>query len=183
MSDTMVQYEGIGLAAIQVGVPKRILLANPGKPRSAKVEAAREPVEGDDAPKPRAKRPIGDLPTPDGEIVMINPEILDASDEMNECNEGCLSIPEMYEDVVRPARIRVAYHDLTGARHELEADGLFATVIQHELDHLNGVLFIDHISRLKRERIVRKFVKLARQERKDSEKDGSSVVSSLLANS
>ena len=134
MLETMYDAPGIGLAAIQIGVPKRVVVLDCAQKESD--------------PKP---------------IRLFNPEIVWTSDEANVHEEGCLSIPEFYEDVTRPARARVRYLDETGARQEVEWDGLLATCIQHEIDHLNGVLFIDHISRLKRERVVRKFQKLARE--------------------
>jgi len=95
--------------------------------------------------------------------VFINPEILWRSDQKAKYEEGCLSIPEFYEEVERPAQVRVKYLDLDGREQELDASGLLATCLQHEIDHLNGVLFIDHISRLKRERVVKKFAKAAKR--------------------
>ncbi len=133
MLETMYDAPGIGLAAIQVAVAKRV----------AVIDVARE----------------GDAPTP---LCLANPEIVWASDECAAYQEGCLSIPEYYEDVERPERVRVRYLDRDGKMQELEADGLLATCLQHEIDHLNGVLFIDHISRLKRERVIKKFAKSAR---------------------
>ena len=93
----------------------------------------------------------------------MNPEIVRVSEETSVYEEGCLSIPDFYAEVERPARVRVRYLDRTGAMQELEADGLLATCVQHEIDHLNGVLFIDHISRLKRERVIKRFVKDAKR--------------------
>ena len=133
MLETMYDAPGIGLAAIQVGLPLRMLV----------IDLSRE-----DEPRDPA--------------VFINPEILSSSDERNVHEEGCLSIPDYYAEVERPASIRVRYVDAGGAQHEVDADGLLATCLQHEIDHLNGVLFIDHISRLKREMVVKKFRKLAR---------------------
>ncbi|WP_332116288.1 peptide deformylase [Azorhizobium caulinodans] len=135
MLETMYDAPGIGLAAIQVGVHKRVIT----------IDIARE-----DAPK--------------NPIVLINPEVVSASEETSFYNEGCLSIPEYYEEVERPAQVTVRYQDLKGATHEIAADGLLATCLQHEIDHLNGVLFIDHLSRLKRERVIKKFTKAARRE-------------------
>lgn len=133
MLDTMYDAPGIGLAAIQVGLPVRMLV----------IDLSHED-------EPRAPR------------IFINPEILSSSDDRNVHEEGCLSIPDYYAEVERPASIKVAYVDAHGERHEIEADGLLATCLQHEIDHLNGVLFIDHISRLKRDMVVKKFRKLAR---------------------
>lgn len=135
MFDTMYDAPGIGLAAIQVGVQKRVVT----------IDIARE---GED------KNPVA----------LINPEIISVSEDFSVYNEGCLSIPEFYGEVERPARIVVRFQDLEGAVREVEADGLFATCVQHEIDHLNGVLFIDHISKLKRDRVVKKFTKMARRE-------------------
>lgn len=134
MFETMYDAPGIGLAAIQVGVPKRIVTMDLSKKDEDKVQR-----------------------------VFINPEIVWSSDEKRVHEEGCLSIPEFYEDVERPAQVRVKYLDLDGKEQELEASGLLATCIQHEIDHTNGVLFIDHISRLKRARVVKKFEKVAKR--------------------
>jgi peptide deformylase len=140
MFETMYKAPGIGLAAIQVAVPARVVVMDLSK-REENAE-------------PR---------------VFINPEIAWKSEETSHYEEGCLSIPEIHEDVERPARVKVKYFDLDGNLQEAEADGLFATCIQHEIDHLNGVLFIDHISKLKRDRIIKKFGKAAKRER--AEKD------------
>jgi peptide deformylase len=137
MFETMYEAPGIGLAAIQVGVPRRVVTMD-----LAKKEDEEEKKE------PR---------------VFINPEILWKSEEKAIYEEGCLSIPEFYEEVERPTQVRVKYLDLEGREQELEASGLLATCLQHEIDHLNGVLFIDHISRLKRERVVKKFTKAAKR--------------------
>jgi len=94
--------------------------------------------------------------------VFINPEIVAASEELSVYEEGCLSIPEYYEEVERPAQVRVRYLDLDGKVHEEDAEGLYATCIQHEIDHLNGVLFVDYLSKLKRDRVMKKFTKAAR---------------------
>jgi peptide deformylase len=134
MFETMYDAPGIGLAAIQVGVPKRIITMDLSKKDEDKVQR-----------------------------VFINPEIVWSSDEKRVHEEGCLSIPEFYEDVERPAQVRVKYLDLDGKEQELEASSLLATCIQHEIDHTNGVLFIDHISRLKRARVVKKFEKVAKR--------------------
>jgi peptide deformylase len=138
MLDTMYEAPGIGLAAIQIGVPKRMLV----------LDVARE----------------GQEPAP---MVVINPEVVWESPELSVYQEGCLSIPEYYEEVERPERIGLRFLDREGASREIEADGLLATCLQHEIDHLNGVLFIDHISRLKRDRVMKKFQKQARLADKD----------------
>jgi peptide deformylase len=135
MLETMYEAPGIGLAAIQVGVPRRIIT----------IDVAGREAEGGRAP-----------------LFLINPEILSASDERSTYEEGCLSIPDYYAEVERPASVRVRYVDREGRQQELEAEGLLATCIQHEIDHLEGRLFIDYLSRLKREMVVRKFVKAAK---------------------
>jgi peptide deformylase len=134
MFETMYEAPGIGLAAIQVGVAKRVVVMD-----LAKKDDPKEPM------------------------VFINPEVLWRSDEMAIYEEGCLSIPEFYEEVERPAKVRVIFLDLAGAEQEIEAAGLMATCLQHEIDHLNGVLFIDHISKLKRDRVIKKFTKAAKR--------------------
>ena len=138
MFDTMYDARGIGLAATQVGILQRIVVID-----------LQERESEDEPPKP-VRDPH----------VFINPELTWVSDEYAIYNEGCLSIPEQYAEVERPARCRVRWLDDKGASHEQEFDGLMATCIQHEIDHLNGVLFIDHISRLKREMVLKKLAKL-----------------------
>ena len=147
MFETMYAAPGIGLAAIQVGVAKRVVVMDLSKK--------------EDAHKPQ---------------VFINPEITWASEEKSTHEEGCLSIPEFYEEVERPTEIKVKYLDLDGKTHEITAKGLFATCFQHEIDHINGVLFIDHISKLKRDRIVKKFTKAAKAAGKTSEDQGGGLV-------
>jgi len=139
MFETMYGAPGIGLAAVQVGVPRRV-------------------VTMDLAKKDEPKNPK----------VYINPEILWASEERSTYEEGCLSIPEYYEEVERPAQVKVRYTDLDGNAQEVEANGLLATCLQHEVDHLNGVLFIDHISKLKRSRVIKKFAKAAKRETEEA---------------
>lgn len=134
MFDTMYDAPGVGLAAVQVGVPKRIVT----------VDATR----GDDEKNP---------------IAMINPEIVWESEETIAHEEGCLSIPEYLEQVVRPDRVKVRFLDLDGEKQEIDADGLLARVVQHEIDHINGVLFIDHLSKLKRDRVIKKYTKAAKR--------------------
>jgi peptide deformylase len=133
MLDTMYDAPGIGLAAIQIGVPRRMLV----------IDISREDED---------RNPV----------VFINPEILKVSDDVSAYEEGCLSIPDYYAEVERPASLTVAYIDRDGKKQTVEADGLLATCLQHEMDHLNGVLFIDHISRLKRDMVIKKFTKAAR---------------------
>ena len=133
MFDTMYDAPGIGLAAIQIGEARRIVTMD-----LAKKDEPKEPQ------------------------VFINPELISKSGDKNTHEEGCLSIPEYYEEVERPAAVRFRYLDLDGKQHEVDADGLLATCIQHEIDHLDGVLFIDHISKLKRDRVIKKFTKAAK---------------------
>jgi len=138
MLETMYEAPGIGLAAPQVGVTKRLLM----------VDVARN----EEPPAP---------------MCLVNPEILWASDESSLYDEGCLSLPEHYAEVERPAEIRVGYVDRDGKPRELEANGLLATCIQHEMDHLEGVLFVDHLSSLKRGMILRKLKKLKKSEQRE----------------
>jgi peptide deformylase len=145
MLETMYAARGIGLAATQLGIEKRILVID-----------LQERVTEDEE-KEGEGEPIRDP------HVIINPELLWVSDELSVYNEGCLSIPEQYAEVERPARCRVRWLDEQGAAHEEELDGLMATCMQHEIDHLNGVLFIDHISRLKRNMIVKKLDKMRKK--------------------
>jgi peptide deformylase len=105
--------------------------------------------------------------------VFINPEITWLSEERAKFEEGCLSIPDYYEEVERPAAVKVKYLDLAGKKHEIDAKGLLATCLQHEIDHINGVLFIDHLSKLKRDRVIKKFTKAAKNAPKDAPKDTS----------
>jgi peptide deformylase len=133
MFETMYDAPGIGLAAIQVGQPLRVVTMDLAKK--------------DDEKEPQ---------------VFINPLIVWSSEEKSVHEEGCLSIPEYYEEVERPAQVKVRYLDLDGREQEVHAEGLLATCIQHEIDHLNGVLFIDHLSKLKRDRVIKKYTKIAR---------------------
>ncbi|MDH4986342.1 peptide deformylase [Aminobacter anthyllidis] len=133
MLDTMYDAPGIGLAAIQVGEPIRMLV----------IDLAKEGEE----PAPR---------------IVINPEIVTSGEDRSIYEEGCLSIPDYYAEVERPATVRVKYLDEHGKPQEVDADGLLATCLQHEIDHLNGVLFIDYISKLKRDMVMKKFKKLAK---------------------
>ena len=135
MFETMYAAPGIGLAAIQVGVPKRLLVIDLQEPEEEGGEPVRDPR------------------------VFINPEIVQASDQEVPYTEGCLSVPDQYAEVDRPDRIRARWLDVEGKPHEEDIEGLLATCLQHEMDHLNGILFIDHLSRLKREMILKKLAK------------------------
>jgi peptide deformylase len=134
MFEAMYAAPGIGLAAIQLGEPQRVVTLDLAKKEEPK------------APQ-----------------VFINPELLWASEETRVHEEGCLSIPEYYEEVERPAEVKVRYLDLAGKPQEVDAAGMLATCLQHEIDHLNGVLFIDHLSKLKRDRVLKKFAKAAKR--------------------
>jgi len=136
MLATMYDAPGIGLAALHVGVLRRLIVMDPAK---------------DEAPK--------------SPLVMVNPAILELSEEMRTHEEGCLSIPDFTAEIERPARTRVSYIDREGKKREAELEGIWSTLVQHEIDHLNGVLFIDYLSRLKRDMVVRKFTKQKRTEK------------------
>jgi peptide deformylase len=140
MLETMYAAPGIGLAAVQIGIPQRLVVV--------------DIVRDEDKPK--------------NPMAFINPEIVWASEELREHEEGCLSIPDVFDVVKRPAEVKVRYLDREGRAQEMHCEGLLATCIQHEIDHLNGVLFIDRLSRLKRERVVRKFSKAARREKAEA---------------
>jgi peptide deformylase len=135
MLETMYDAPGIGLAAVQVGVQKRVVVIDTAKK--------------DETPQPR---------------FLLNPEIVWSDSEMSSHEEGCLSIPEYFGEVERPATVRVRLLDRDGNTQELEADGVLARVLQHEIDHLNGVLFIDYLSKLRRDRVLKKFIKAARRD-------------------
>ncbi|NKB44155.1 MAG: peptide deformylase [Alphaproteobacteria bacterium] len=140
MLETMYEAPGVGLAAPQVGVQKRIIVVDPAR--------------GKETPNPH---------------MIANPEIVWSSEETKVHEEGCLSLPLYYEDVVRPDRIRLQYLDENNAKRELEAEGFFSVVIQHEMDHLDGVLFVDHISSVKRSMILRKLKKTKKQMAQESD--------------
>jgi peptide deformylase len=138
MFETMYAAPGIGLAAIQVGVPKRLLVIDLQEEQDEEGKPVRDPR------------------------VFINPEILETSEDLQVYQEGCLSVPDQYADVERPATIRARWQDREGKVHKEQIDGLLAVCLQHEMDHLEGVLFIDHLSRLKREMVLKRLLK-ARQ--------------------
>jgi peptide deformylase len=136
MFETMYDAPGIGLAAVQVGVAKRLLVIDLQEKDEETGETINEPM------------------------VFINPEITDTSEEVTVYSEGCLSVPEQYADVARPSAIKAKWLDREGKAHEEELHGLIATCLQHEMDHLEGVLFIDHLSKLKRDMLLKKLVKM-----------------------
>lgn len=142
MFETMYDAPGIGLAAIQVGVPLRLLVID-----------LQESEEGSDEPGPKNPR------------VFINPEFFDPSDDRNVYTEGCLSVPDQFADVERPARVRAKWLDRDGTAHDELIDGMLATCLQHEVDHLNGIVFTDHLSRMKRDMLLKKLEKQRRQHR------------------
>ena len=143
MFETMYAAPGIGLAAVQIGVPKRLLVMD-----------LQEPEDPDNPESPVVKEPR----------VFINPEILAHSDHEVPYTEGCLSVPDQYAEVMRPDKIRARWLDEQGKSHEEDLEGLLAVCLQHEMDHLEGVLFIDHLSKLKRDMVLKKLAK-ARKER------------------
>ena len=149
MFETMYDAPGIGLAAIQVGVPKRVLVIDlqPDDPDAEPEECHHDGHKHYHTPTIRQPR------------VFVNPEILDPSEDYNTYNEGCLSVPDQFADVDRPATCRVKWLDEHGKAHDEVFTGLLATCIQHEMDHLEGIVFLDHLSRLKREMIMRKLGK------------------------
>ena len=139
MAETMYDAPGIGLAAIQLAEPIRLIVVDPGK-------------------KDEERNPMA----------LVNPEVVWRSEERSTYEEGCLSIPEYYEEVERPAKVRVKFVNRDGKAQEIEAEGLLSTVLQHEIDHLDGVLFIDYLSKLKRDRVIKKFAKIARHAAEDA---------------
>jgi len=143
MFETMYAAPGIGLAAVQVGVPIRLLVID-----------LQEPENADDPESPVVRQPR----------VFINPEILWHSDDEVPYTEGCLSVPEQYAEVMRPDRIRAKWQDAEGKSYEEDIDGLLAVCLQHEMDHLEGILFIDHLSRLKRDMVLKKLAKWRKEQ-------------------
>jgi peptide deformylase len=141
MFETMYEAPGIGLAAIQVGVPKRVLVIDLQEEEDADGQPIRKP------------------------LVFINPELTDPSEDLNIYNEGCLSVPDQYAEVDRPASCRARWMDLDGKPHDERIEGMLATCLQHEMDHLEGILFIDHLSRLKRDMVMKKLEKARRANR------------------
>ena len=135
MLETMYAAPGIGLAAVQIGEPKRIIVMDLAKEKDNE---------------------------PHSPLFFVNPKLLWASPDLVTCEEGCLSVPDLYEEVERPSRVRVSFLDYFGKAQEIDADGMLAVCLQHEMDHLEGVLFIDHLSKLKRSIALRKLQKAKR---------------------
>ncbi len=150
MFDTMYAANGIGLAAIQIGIPKRLLVIDlqPEDPDAPPVECEHD---GTKHTHPATKKEPR---------VFVNPVIVDPAEQLATYQEGCLSVPEIYADVDRPETCTVQYQDVDGAMHEEQLEGLMATCIQHEMDHLEGILFIDHLSRLKKQMALKKLKKI-----------------------
>lgn len=142
MLETMYDAPGIGLAAIQVGIPRRLIT----------IDVSNKEEDGKKEP-----------------LFLVNPEIVWKSDELALYEEGCLSIPEYYAEVERPAQVRIKYLDRAGKAQEMQTDGLLSVCVQHEIDHLDGKLFIDHLSKLKRDMVIKKFTKAAK-DKKDGKK-------------
>ena len=139
MLETMYDAPGIGLAAPQIGILRRAVT----------IDVSRRDEDDE-----------SDAPIPKNPLFMINPEIVWSSDEPSLYDEGCLSIPDYYAEIERPAEVIVKYIDREGRENELKADGILATCVQHEIDHLDGILFIDYLSKLKRDRVIKKFAKM-----------------------
>lgn len=155
MLDSMYAAVGIGLAAIQIGVAERVVVMD------LKGKSEPEDAEEDGA--------IADDPLAnEGPRYFVNPEVVWTSEETNNYQEGCLSVPSFYDDVERPAQCRVKFLDYDGNPQEIECDGLLATCIQHEIDHLNGIVFLDHLSRLKRQMVLKKMRKAEREKQADA---------------
>ena len=155
MLETMYDANGIGLAAIQVGVADRVIVMDISQRMQADAEAQEDTEENlEEDPE----EVLGET----GPRYFVNPEIVWASEETRNYEEGCLSVPGFYDDVARPAQCRVAFLDYDGQSQELECDGLLATCIQHEMDHLEGIVFLDRLSRLKRQIVLKKIAKAER---------------------
>jgi len=155
MLETMYDAPGIGLAAIQLGIPLRLITVDV----AVRASAEEEGEEGEEG----AVEPAEQIPFEPNPIFLINPEIVTVSDERSIYEEGCLSIPEYYAEVERPALCKIKYLDRDGKQQMMDADDILATCVQHEIDHLDGTLFIDHISKLKRDMVIKKFKKTAKQ--------------------
>lgn len=155
MAETMYEAPGIGLAGIQIALPLRVVVVD--CEQRAKSEEDSDEPQRDDEPSDEASR---------NPIFLINPEIVEYSDQPSTYEEGCLSIPDYYAEVERPAGCVVKYIDRDGKGQVIKAEGLLSTCLQHEIDHLNGKLFIDELSKLKRDMVVKKFTKIAKQANK-----------------
>lgn len=171
MLETMYDAPGIGLAGIQIALPLRVVTVDCGDPKEVAIEAKaqeewdakaeRAQETGEETPEPLEEKERSKCP-----ITLINPKIVSFSDTPSIYEEGCLSIPDYYADVERPAGCVVEYLDRAGKLQTIEAEGLLSTCLQHEIDHLNGQLFIDYISKLKKTMVMKKFTKIAKQEGK-----------------
>lgn len=153
MAQTMYDAPGIGLAGIQIALPLRVVVVDCEQRSKSEDEADGDEPQRDEAPEEEERNPI----------FLINPEIVKLDETPSTYEEGCLSIPEYYAEVIRPAGCTVEYLDRDGKKQVLEAEGLLSTCLQHEIDHLNGKLFIDELSKLKRDMVIKKFTKIAKQ--------------------
>lgn len=157
MLESMYAAVGIGLAAIQIGVPERVVVMD--------LKGKSEPgTDEEDAADDAVDDPLAN----EGPRYFVNPEVVWTSEETNNYQEGCLSVPSFYDDVERPAQCRVRFLDYDGKPQEIDCDGLLATCIQHEIDHLNGIVFLDHLSRLKRQMVLKKMRKAEREKQADA---------------
>lgn len=153
MLESMYAAVGIGLAAIQIGVPERVVVMD---------------LKGKSEPGTDEEDAVDDPLANEGPRYFVNPEVVWTSEETNNYQEGCLSVPSFYDDVERPAQCRVRFLDYDGKPREIDCDGLLATCIQHEIDHLNGIVFLDHLSRLKRQMVLKKMRKAEREKQADA---------------
>ena len=157
MLESMYAAVGIGLAAIQIGVPERVVVMD--------LKGKSEPgTDEEDTADDAVDDPLAN----EGPRYFVNPEVVWTSEETNNYQEGCLSVPSFYDDVERPAQCRVRFLDYDGKPQEIDCDGLLATCIQHEIDHLNGIVFLDHLSRLKRQMVLKKMRKAEREKQADA---------------
>ena len=162
MLETMYAANGIGLAAIQIGVAERIIVMDIA-PSSGEDDAAADEDEDENNAEAQEAKRWRELLKDEGPRFFVNPEIIWTADETRNYQEGCLSVPGFYDDVARPAQCKIAFLDYDGVAQEIECDGLLATCIQHEMDHLNGIVFLDHLSRLKRQMVLKKLQKAERE--------------------
>ena len=155
MLETMYAAHGIGLAAIQIGVPQRVIVMDlsPSTSRAPEISEAEGEAENQ---KPAKTAMIYRYMKMKSHVFFVNPEIIWTSEETRNYQEGCLSVPNFYDDVARAAQCRVRFLDYAGDRQEIDCEDLLATCIQHEIDHLNGIVFLDHFSRVKREMYLKK---------------------------
>ena len=159
MLETMYDANGIGLAAIQIGVAQRIIVMDISQSYSEDEAANKADAEDENDEEAAEARRLRDLLKDEKPRFFVNPEIIWTAEETRNYQEGCLSVPGFYDDVARPAQCKVKFLDYDGQPQEIDCDGLLATCIQHEMDHLNGIVFLDHLSRLKRQMALKKLKK------------------------